>query len=159
MAPTAAPKPPSPPTGWFRFTNAATRMCLSVPDGSRQAAEGLVQEDCGRGPEQFWQLTAEGQGSAGPLYSIRNGNSGLCLSVDAARQEVGAVITQYLCGDESHHLFPDQYWTLRYDSTYYAWQLISNNSDKCAAVRQSGGQREQALQLTCGSDAWLLWRT
>ncbi|MFD5435089.1 protein kinase [Kitasatospora sp. NPDC127067] len=159
VAPTAAPKPPSPPTGWFRFTNAATRMCLSVPDGSRQAAEGLVQEDCGRGPEQFWQLTAEGQGGAGPLYSIRNGNSGLCLSVDAAHKEVGAVITQYPCGDESHHLFPDQYWTLHYDPTYYAWQLISNNSDKCAAVRQAGGQREQALQLTCGSDAWLLWRT
>ncbi|WP_345033873.1 serine/threonine protein kinase [Streptomyces sannanensis] len=155
---TVAPKPPALPTGWFRLTNAASRMCLSVPDGSTKAAEGIVQAECGGGPEQFWQLTEEGRGSSGTVYSIRNGNSGLCLSVDAARKEEGVVVTQYLCGDEDG-LFPDQYWTFRYDTTYRAWQLISRNSGKCVAVRDGGGNLEQALQLSCGSDAWLVWRT
>lgn len=154
----AAPKPPALPTGWFRLTNAASRMCLTVPDGSTAAAEGLVQSACGVGLEQFWQLTKEGRSASGTVYSIRNGNSGLCLSIDAARKEEGTVVTQYLCGDEDG-LFPDQYWMFRYNHTFHAWQMVSRNSGKCVAIREGGGDLEQALQLACGNGGWLLWRT
>ncbi|MFG2998484.1 RICIN domain-containing protein [Streptomyces sp. NPDC048340] len=149
----ASPPPvqaPALPTGWFRFTNAATGMCLSVPDASTSAAMGLVQERCGGGNEQFWQLRAEGQGA----YSVRNANSGQCLSVDAARKENGVVITQYICG-----LYPDQYWTLRFDAAYRGWQLVSRNSGRCVSIRAGGGNREQALQWDCTATAELSWRT
>ncbi|MFI0986422.1 serine/threonine protein kinase [Streptomyces exfoliatus] len=155
--PTAAPQPPPLPTGWIRLTNAASRMCLAVPDGSTQAAEGLVQARCNGGPEQFWELTKESGGS-GTVYSIRNGASGQCMSVDAARKQEGALVTQYLCGNENG-LFADQFWTFRYDGSHRAWQLVSRNSAKCVAVREGGGDMEQALQLACGSAGWGLWRT
>ncbi|MEU0833749.1 hypothetical protein [Streptomyces sp. NPDC005969] len=64
----------------------------------------------------------------------------------------------YLCGDEDG-LFLGQYWTFRFYSTFRAWQLVSRNSGKCVAVREDGGDLEQALQLSGGSDGWLLWRT
>ncbi|MFF9349728.1 serine/threonine protein kinase [Streptomyces sp. NPDC014734] len=156
---TVAPRTPPLPTGWFRFTNASTRMCLTVPDDSTTAAEGLVQAECTGEVAQFWQLTKEGNSSGGgELYSVRNGNSGLCLSVDAARKEEGVVVTQYLCGDDDG-LFPDQYWRFRYDAAHRAWRLISANSGRCASVREGAARREQVLQLDCGDAPWLLWRT
>ncbi|MEV6952577.1 RICIN domain-containing protein [Streptomyces sp. NPDC051183] len=102
------------------------------------------------GTTQFWQLRAEGQGA----YSVRNANSGQCLSVDAARKENGVVITQYICG-----LYPDQYWTLRFDAAYRGWQLVSRNSGRCVSIRAGGGNREQALQWDCTATAELSWRT
>ncbi|WP_269671602.1 RICIN domain-containing protein [Streptomyces pactum] len=150
-----APRPPALPDGWFRLTNAASRMCLTVPDAAVNAAQGLVQATCANGTEQLWRLTEEEPG----LYSVRNANSALCLSVDAARKENGVVITQYLCGDEEHPLFPDQVWGFRWDATYRAWRLVNRHSGKCVTVRPGGGDREQVLQWDCGDESWRLWRT
>lgn len=155
---TPASGPPPLPSGLLRLTNAASRMCLTVPKGSVNSAEGLVQTHCGVSAEHFWQLSAEETGPTGAVYSIRNRNSGLCLSVDAARTTNDAIITQYTCGDESG-LFPDQFWTFRYSAPYRAWQLVNRHSGKCVSVRTGGGDMEQALQEECGDNAWLLWRT
>ncbi|MFC9863759.1 MULTISPECIES: RICIN domain-containing protein [unclassified Streptomyces] len=150
--------PPPLPNGLLRLTNAASRMCLTVPNGSVNSAEGLVQTGCAVSAEHFWQLSAEETGLTGAVYSIRNRNSGLCLSVDAARTTNNAIITQYTCGDESG-LFPDQFWTFRYKAAYRAWQLVNRHSGKCVSVRTGGGDMEQALQEECSDNAWLLWRT
>ncbi|MER6997226.1 RICIN domain-containing protein [Streptomyces sp. NPDC000410] len=157
-APIVRPSAPPLPDGLLRLTNIASRMCLAAPRGSVTPAEGLVQTGCGADFEQFWQLTHEGAGPAGPVYAVRNRHNGLCLSVDAARTTNDAVITQYSCGDENG-LFPDQFWSFRYNATYRAWHLVNRNSGKCVSVRSGGGDLEQALQGECADDPWLLWRT
>ncbi|MER5891053.1 RICIN domain-containing protein [Streptomyces sp. NPDC001941] len=151
--PSAQP-PPVLPDRWFRLTNATSRMCLAVPDADPNPAVGMVQTDCRAGTEQFWRLHDEGDGT----YSVRNRNTGLCLSVDAGETADDAIVTQYLCGDDDG-LFPDQYWSFQYRTAQHAWQLVNRNSGKCASVRPGGGKMEQVLQTYCGEGPGLLWRT
>ncbi|MEU0807211.1 RICIN domain-containing protein [Streptomyces sp. NPDC005970] len=168
-APSATPSPgrkprtradaPPLPKGLFRLTNADSHLCLSVPPENTTPSAGLIQTGCDASHEQFWKLSAEDTGSAGTTYSIRNQHSGLCLSVDAARKENDAIITQYLCGDDEQDLFPDQLWSFRYDTSRHAWKLISRNSGKCVALPTASGDEEQVLQEECGGDSWTLWRT
>lgn len=168
-APSATPSPgkkpraradaPPLPKGLFRLTNVDSHLCLSVPPENTTPSAGLIQTGCGASTEQFWKLTAEDAGSAGTTYSIRNQHSGLCLSVDAARKENDAIITQYLCGDDEQDLFPDQLWSFRYDTSRHAWKLISRNSGKCVALPTASEDEEQVLQEECGGDSWTLWRT
>ncbi|WP_327250546.1 RICIN domain-containing protein [Streptomyces sp. NBC_01244] len=149
--------PPRLPDGFFRLSNAGGGMCLSGPDDSPVPSDGIVQTVCGASPEQFWQLNKERTGPAGTEYSIRNRNGGLCLSVDAARTTNDAFVTEYLCG-EGDGLFPDQFWTFRYNTPRHAWQLVNRNSGKCVLVNTDGGDGEQARQGECGDDARMLWR-
>lgn len=148
-------EPPPLPDSWFRLTNSASRMCLTVPGADPTPATGLVQNGCGAGTEQFWQLNPEADGT----YSIRNVSTGLCMSVDAARTEPDAIVTQFHCGDDSTALFPDQYWTLRYHSGNQAWQVVNRNSGKCASVPVRGGNMEQVLQSDCAVTPEQFWRT
>ncbi|MFI7352420.1 RICIN domain-containing protein [Streptomyces avidinii] len=150
--------PPALPDGLFRLTNTGSRMCLSADRGSTVPSGGLVQSGCGADSDQFWKLTAEATGPEGTVYALRNLHSGLCLSVDAARTADDALVTQYLCGDESG-LFPDQFWTFRYNAPHRAWHLVNRNSGKCVSVRPDGGNNDQALQASCTAEPWLLWRT
>ncbi|WP_037890276.1 RICIN domain-containing protein [Streptomyces sp. NRRL S-87] len=164
-SPSASPSPtPSPtdgtpplPTGPLRLTNAASDMCLSAPRGNDVPSVGVVQNHCGAGAEQFWQLTLEATGPSGPVYAVRNRHNGLCLSVDAASTADDAVVTQFLCGDEGG-LFRDQFWTFRYSPRFRAWHLASRNSGKCVTVRSGGGESEQARQGGCVEEPWVLWR-
>ncbi|WP_405438414.1 RICIN domain-containing protein [Streptomyces avidinii] len=111
--------PPALPDGLFRLTNTGSRMCLSADRGSTVPSGGLVQTGCGANSDQFWKLTAEATGPEGTVYALRNLHSGLCLSVDAARTADDALVTQYLCGDESG-LFPDRFWAFRYNAPHRA---------------------------------------
>ncbi|QNP74884.1 ricin-type beta-trefoil lectin domain protein [Streptomyces roseirectus] len=149
--------PPPLPVGLFRLTNADSLMCLSPPPGNSTPAAGLVQGDCDARPEQFWRLRREETGT-GVVYSVRNQHTGLCLSVDAAHKENDVTVTQYLCGDENG-LFPDQFWSFRYDTLRHAWRLVSRNSGKCVALPAGSGDGEQALQEDCDGGTWTLWRT
>ncbi|WP_338498835.1 RICIN domain-containing protein [Streptomyces sp. SJL17-4] len=155
--PPATSRPPQLPAGFFRLSNAASGMCLSGPDDSPVPSDGIVQRACGADAEQFWQLITEGTGPDGTAYSIRNRNGGLCLSVDNALTTNGALVTEFLCG-EGDGLFPDQFWTLRYNAPHRAWQLVNRNSGKCVLVSTGGGEREQARQGACSDDARMLWR-
>ncbi|WP_053705320.1 RICIN domain-containing protein [Streptomyces sp. WM6368] len=156
---TGDPKePPTLPDGLFRLTNTGSRMCLSADRGSTVPSGGLVQTGCGADSDQFWKLTAESTGPEGTVYALRNLHSGLCLSVDAARTADDALVTQYLCGDEDG-LFPDQFWTFRYNAPHRAWHLVNRNSGKCVSVRPDAGNNDQALQASCTAQPWLLWRT
>ncbi|MFI1648932.1 RICIN domain-containing protein [Streptomyces avidinii] len=150
--------PPVLPDGLFRLTNTGSRMCLSADRGSTVPSGGLVQTGCGANSDQFWKLTAEATGPEGTVYALRNLHSGLCLSVDAARTADDALVTQYLCGDESG-LFPDQFWTFRYSAPHRAWHLVNRNSGKCVSVRPDGGNDDQALQAPCTAESRVLWRT
>ncbi|MFJ6935417.1 RICIN domain-containing protein [Streptomyces sp. NPDC101132] len=153
--PTASATPPS--AGLLRLSNAGSRLCLAVPEGSANPADGTVQTGCGERPEQSWYVIQEAAGPAGPVYSVRNRYSGLCLSVDAARTTNDALVTQYLCGDRQG-LFPDQFWALRYNGALRAWQLLNLNSGKCAAARAGAQPGEQVTQQDCRDDPWLSWR-
>jgi len=133
-------------------------MCLTPPPGNSTPAAGLIQSECDARPEQFWKLRRENAGEAGAVYSIHNQHTGLCLSVDGAHEENDVTITHYLCGDDKG-LFPDQYWSFRYDTSRHGWRLVSRNSGKCVAVPAGSGDQEQALQEDCGGGTWLVWRT
>ncbi|MEX3106076.1 MULTISPECIES: RICIN domain-containing protein [unclassified Streptomyces] len=156
---TPSTSPPPLPAGLFRLTNVDSRMCLSPPPGNPVAAAGLIQSDCDGRPEQFWRLHREGTDeTAAAVHSLRNEHTGLCLSVDGAHKENDVTVTHYLCGDDKG-LFPDQFWSFRYDTARHGWKLVSRNSGKCVALPAGSGDGEQALQEDCDGDTWLLWRT
>nr|WSX47911.1 RICIN domain-containing protein [Streptomyces sp. NBC_00974] len=148
---------PSPSDGLLQLSNAGSRMCLSVPEGSSAPADGLIQASCGDSHEQRWHLTPESTGAADTVYSVRNRYSGLCLSVEAARVTNDARVTQYDCGDREG-LFPDQFWTVRYHAASRTWQLVNVHSGKCASSRAGSRENEPVLQQDCREDPWLMWR-
>lgn len=155
--PPAGAEPSVPAAGLVRLANTGSRRCLAVPRDSATPADPLALADCGEDHEQLWHLTKESGGPAGTVYSIRNRFSGLCLSVDAARVTNDAPVTQYLCGDRQG-LFPDQLWTMRFQTASAAWQLVNVNSGKCVAARVGGGANDPAFQQDCREDPWLTWR-
>ncbi|MEU3686851.1 RICIN domain-containing protein [Streptomyces narbonensis] len=134
--------------GWLK--NANSGRCLAVPGGSHQPAEGLIQWGCGSWADHYWDIRHEvTTGDGRRWYSVRNMNSGMCLSVDAASTADYARATQYPCG-----LYVDQYWTLRYDSTKQANQFVNWNSGKCLAV-QNGSKNDGAAVIQFGCGGWL----
>ncbi|MEV7415474.1 RICIN domain-containing protein [Streptomyces sp. NPDC089919] len=155
--PTPTPSATRPPAGLLRFANAGSGLCLAVPPGSSTPADALVQAGCVANPERSWYLTQESTGADGPVYSVRNRYSGLCLSVEGARTTNDVPVTQYLCGDRQG-LFPDQFWVLRHDGALRAWQLLNLNSGKCAAARPGAQPGEQVTQQECRPDPWSSWR-
>ncbi|MFF3215745.1 RICIN domain-containing protein [Streptomyces sp. NPDC002886] len=156
-SPSTPPSVPSPADGLLQFTSPGSGMCLAVAAGSNTPGAGLVQSGCTASLEQRWHLTPETTGPAGVVYSIRNRQTGMCLSVDAARDTNDALVTQFECGDRDG-LFPDQFWTLRYDSSLGAWWLANTNSGKCVSSRPGSGDNEPITQQDCRDDRWRVWR-
>lgn len=156
-APSTPPSVPSPADGLLQFTSPGSGMCLAVAAGSNTPGAGLVQSGCTASLEQRWHLTPETTGPAGIVYSIRNRQTGMCLSVDAARDTNNALVTQFECGDRDG-LFPDQFWTLRYDSSRGAWWLANTHSGKCVSSRPGSGDNEPITQQDCRDDRWRVWR-
>ncbi|MFE9633973.1 RICIN domain-containing protein [Streptomyces sp. NPDC006463] len=156
-APTAT-DPAEAPNGLFRMANVSTNGCLAIPLGSTTASDGLVQAGCDMIAEQQWYLTRESSGPDGPVYSVRNRYSGLCLSVDSGKTADDARVTHFLCGDRAG-LYRDQFWKLSYRGTSRAWQLINVNSGKCIASRAGGKDDEPMVQQDCRDGAWLMWTT
>ncbi|GEB62063.1 RICIN domain-containing protein [Streptomyces gardneri] len=143
--------------GWIKNYNSG--RCLAVPGGSQQPAEGLIQWGCGTWNDHYWEIRYEGDGDGERWYSVRNKNSGMCLSVDAARTNDFARATQYPCGNANEYLFVDQYWALRYNSAKQANQFVNWNSRKCLAVLD-GNKNDGAavIQYTCGTHLDHYWR-
>ncbi|MEU2242176.1 RICIN domain-containing protein [Streptomyces sp. NPDC018338] len=137
--------------GWLKNHNSG--RCLAVPGGSHQPAEGLIQWGCGSWADHYWDIRYEGDGDGERWYSVRNMNSGMCLSVDAARTTDFARATQYPCGDANQALFVDQYWALRYNSAKQANQLVNWNSRKCLAVLD-GNKNDGAAVIQYGCGGW-----
>ncbi|MEU7074860.1 RICIN domain-containing protein [Streptomyces narbonensis] len=137
--------------GWLKNHNSG--RCLAVPGGSHQPAEGLIQWGCGSWADHYWDIRYEGDGDGERWYSVRNMNSGMCLSVDAARTTDFARATQYPCGDANEALFVDQYWALRYNSAKQANQLVNWNSRKCLAVLD-GNKNDGAAVIQYGCGSW-----
>ncbi|MEU4065285.1 RICIN domain-containing protein [Streptomyces wedmorensis] len=138
--------------GWIRNHN--SNLCLAVPGGSQAPAAQLNQFGCGTWADHYWEVRYEGDGRGERWYSVRNKNSGMCLSVDAAGTADFVPATQYPCG-----LYVDQYWALRYDSAKQANQFVNWNSGKCLAVLDgSKNSTAPVIQYTCGGWADHYWR-
>ncbi|MFI9745071.1 RICIN domain-containing protein [Streptomyces sp. NPDC052494] len=138
--------------GWIKNYNSG--LCLAVPGGSQQPAAQLNQFGCGTWNDHYWEIRYEGDGRGERWYSVRNKNSGMCLSVDAASTADLAPATQYPCG-----LYVDQYWALRYDSAKQANRFVNWNSGKCLAVL-GGSTNSAAAVIQYGCGTWLdhYWR-
>ncbi|MER8044776.1 RICIN domain-containing protein [Streptomyces sp. NPDC094032] len=143
--------------GWIRNYN--SNKCLAVPGATQQPAARLIQWTCGANTDHYWEIRYEGEGDGESWYSIRNKNSGMCLSIDAAQTGDYAPATQYFCGNATEHLFVDQYWALRYDSARQANQFVNWNSRKCLAVLGAAtNDGASVIQWTCGSNPDHYWR-
>ncbi|MEV6394512.1 RICIN domain-containing protein [Streptomyces sp. NPDC051907] len=131
--------------------------CLSVPGATNNPAEGLIIWDCDGYPDQNWYIKYERRSGGGiPYYSIRRADNGYCVSVDAARKDWGARVTQYPCG--SPRLYPDQYWNYRYIAQKGGHQFVNENSGLCMGV--AGGNPNnlgEVIQWPCGDWADHHW--
>ncbi|MGW2870395.1 RICIN domain-containing protein [Kitasatospora sp. NPDC001225] len=93
--------------------------------------------------DQHWTF----MGSNWNNMQVRNGNSGLCLTVRGGDNDAAAV--QTTCGG-----WPDQHWQVGIDSTGLHYTLRNLNSGKCLAVRGSADDTV-AIQFDCGyADQW-----
>ncbi|MFB7619300.1 RICIN domain-containing protein [Kitasatospora sp. NPDC056181] len=146
------PSKEQPVGSYGHLVNARSGLCLAVPGGSREPAVQLNQFTCGGWSDHFWSLTYRGTAEGVPWYSIENKNSHMCLSVDAARKDDFAPITQFPCG-----LYPDQYWTtsgvefMEDGRVISGDSLVNWNSKKCLAILDgSTANTAPAIQYTCG---------
>ncbi|MER5312164.1 RICIN domain-containing protein [Streptomyces sp. NPDC002773] len=158
--------PPGSSVGAFTHVkNGRSGLCLAVPGGSHGAAVQVNQFTCGNWNDHYWQLTLEFSTPQGAgWYSIRNFNSGQCLSVDAARQDENAPVTQYPCGSPAPYV--DQYWhpagvaMTENGRVVEGWILVNYNSRKCVGIQGgSSANTAPAVQVDCDSGgASTLWQ-
>ncbi|MFF9147252.1 RICIN domain-containing protein [Streptomyces sp. NPDC014861] len=154
------------PTGVGAFThvqNGRSGLCLAVPAGSHAPAVQVNQFTCGDWDDHFWQLTYEFSTANGAYwYTIRNFESRQCLSVDAARKDNNAPVTQYPCGSPAPYL--DQYWhpvgvgMTENGRPIEGFNLRNYNSRKCLGIQgDSTTNTAPAVQEECvwaGDQIW-----
>lgn len=150
--------------GYAHITNGRSDLCLAVPGGSMEPAAQLNQFTCGEWDDHFWvlQLAFTTDNGSRDWYTIQNQNSGMCLSVDAARKDNFAPVTQYPCGWPAAYV--DQYWALNgkgmieNGKAIEGWGLENYNSRKCLAIKDgSTASTAPAVQYDCGWYGDQIW--
>ncbi|MFJ6013703.1 RICIN domain-containing protein [Streptomyces sp. NPDC092952] len=159
-APANAVDAPDGEGGYHHIVNRRSGLCLAVPGGSQAPAEQLNQFTCGAWADHFWNVEYKFKDSnLDRWYYIKNKNSDMCLSVDAARTESNAPVTQYPCGGH-----PDQYWKISGWEFRENGQLISGealinwNSGLCMApLGGSSANTAPIIQTSCASASDRIW--
>jgi hypothetical protein len=135
------PPPPPPPTGvqpgvWYRIASGQSGLCLGVASSSLGNGAAVVQQICGSGTHQEWQVED-------PFFlasRIVNRNSGKCLDV------ANNLLVQNPCdGRSSQHLHPNS-------GTRLLMDIRSTTSNDCIEVPDSNGTIGLQIQTaTCVS--------
>lgn len=83
---------------WSSIQNKYSGLCLGAPGD--WAAARLAEYRCTSSPSQLWAVVPYTGGG-----TMVNEQSGMCLSVDAAKTAPGTAVTEFYCGN-----YVDQTW-------------------------------------------------
>ncbi|MBN1173261.1 MAG: RICIN domain-containing protein [Micromonosporaceae bacterium] len=122
--------------------------CVAVESSSTADHAAVIQQACGSGTNQQWQLQDAGSG----YYRIVARHSGKCLDVTSGSTEDRAAIIQWSCGSGTNQQFSLQ------DAGSGYYRIVARHSGKCLDVT-SGSTADGAtiMQYTCGSGTNQQW--